>query len=563
MKREEVQQILQEVEKLLGDKEGLPDHVEAAVDRLLNLVESLCKDIDGLKGEADRLRKLLEEKKRNKPGGADGVTPNRNFSSGKHRTPDKPPPPLLRNHHSRKEIEVHETVQCPVDNALLPADAVRHPNESVIVQNVIIAPHNIKFDREVYFSPSTNKKYRGPLPAGFDQGDFGPDLRSLIISLKYSGNMSEPKIGEFLENFGIEVSSGSLSNILTKSADRFDEVYDGIHTAGLESTSYQQTDDTGARVSGQSWHTHVLCNQFYTHYTTRAGKFRQDVLATFQNVPEVYYQIDAQTLELLDTKFDLPGKWRVALENQFQSHGSQTFDLPGLKTWFEKELALPEKWTAPHKSIAQAAAIRYYHTQEAVPVVKVLVCDDAPQFKLTTKLIQLCWIHEGRHYKKLTPAVPQYQQVLKSFLDSFWDYYSQLQKYRKDPTAEQAKQLREDFKKLFATRTGYDDLDKRIASTGAKPDLLTVLDYPECPLHNNTSELGARVCARRRDVSLHSRGAKGAHAMDVFTTIVQTCKKLGTSSYEFFRQFLTAEKSALDIPQMIRLTASQQIPALC
>ncbi len=77
MKREEVQQILQEVEKLLGDKQALPDPVEAAVDRLLNLVESLCKDIDGLKGDVDRLRKLLEEKKRNKPGGAEGTTPRR------------------------------------------------------------------------------------------------------------------------------------------------------------------------------------------------------------------------------------------------------------------------------------------------------------------------------------------------------------------------------------------------------------------------------------------------------------------------------------------------------
>ena len=64
MKREEVQQILKEVETLLGDQAGLPEPVEAAVNRLLNLVESLCKDIEGLKGEADRLRKLLEEKKR-------------------------------------------------------------------------------------------------------------------------------------------------------------------------------------------------------------------------------------------------------------------------------------------------------------------------------------------------------------------------------------------------------------------------------------------------------------------------------------------------------------------
>jgi len=201
----------------------LPGHVEAAVDRLLNLVESLCKDIDGLKCEADRLRKLLEEKKRNKPGGADGTKTN--YSSGKNRTSGKPSPPLLRNHRSRKELEIHETTHCPVDKATLPADAVRHPDESVVVQNVIISPHNVEFVREVYFSPSANKKFRGPLPEGFDQGDFGPDLRSLIIALKYCGNMSEPKIGEFLGNFEIEVSTGSLSNILTKTADRFEDVY--------------------------------------------------------------------------------------------------------------------------------------------------------------------------------------------------------------------------------------------------------------------------------------------------------------------------------------------------
>ena len=561
MKRDDVQQILKEVEKLLGDKEALPDHFEAAVDRLLNLVESLCKNIDGLKSEADRLRKLLEEKKRNKPGGADGT--KKNYSSGKHRNPDKPPPPLLRNHRSRKELEIHETIHCAVETATLPADAVRHPDESVVVQNVMISPHNFEFVREVYYSPSTNKKFRGPLPEGFDQGDFGPELRSLIISLKYCGNMSEPKIGEFLGNFKIEVSTGSLSNILTKTADRFEDVYDGIHQAGLASTSYQQTDDTGARVGGRNWHTHILCNPFYSFYATRPGKYRQDVLATLQNVPEVNFQIDDHTLELLDSQFDLPRKWGLALENQFQRYGSQTFDLSGLKTWFENELGLPEEWTAPHKSIAQASAIVYYRSQQLVPVVQVLVCDDAAQFKLTTQRIQLCWVHEGRHYEKLAPAVPQHERALKSFLDSFWEYYARLQSYREEPTAEEAERLREAFKQLFSMKTGYDDLDNRIASTGAKPELLTVLDYPECPLHNNASELGARVSARRRDVSLHSRGAKGAHAMDVFTTIVQTCKKLGQSSYEFFRQFLTSEKSALDIPQMIRLTACQQIPALC
>jgi hypothetical protein len=33
--------------------------------------------------------------------------------------------------------------------------------------------------------------------------------------------------------------------------------------------------------------------------------------------------------------------------------------------------------------------------------VELLICDDAPQFKLVTDELSLCWIHEGRHYKKL------------------------------------------------------------------------------------------------------------------------------------------------------------------
>lgn len=31
--------------------------------------------------------------------------------------------------------------------------------------------------------------------------------------------------------------------------------------------------------------------------------------------------------------------------------------------------------------------------------------DDAPQFKDITEELSLCWVHDGRHYKKLTPFI--------------------------------------------------------------------------------------------------------------------------------------------------------------
>jgi len=41
--------------------------------------------------------------------------------------------------------------------------------------------------------------------------------------------------------------------------------------------------------------------------------------------------------------------------------------------------------------------------------------------------------------------------------------------------------------------------------------------------------------ARRRDVSLHSRSVRGAQTMDLFTTLVQTSKKLGVNAYDYLR----------------------------
>jgi hypothetical protein len=93
------------------------------------------------------------------------------------------------------------------------------------------------------------------------------------------------------------------------------------------------------------------------------------------------------------------------------------------------------------------------------------------------------------------------------------------------------------FRLERATRLGTIESRKHRQS---KPDeLLTVLSEPSVPLHNNASELAARVSARRRDVSLHSRSARGVRAMDIFTTRVQTSKQLGCSASAYLRDRLS------------------------
>jgi hypothetical protein len=168
------------------------------------------------------------------------------------------------------------------------------------------------------------------------------------------------------------------------------------------------------------------------------------------------------------------------------------------------------------------------------PVVRLLVCDDAPQFTLVTEELALCWVHEGRHYKKLMPSIPYHQARLAAFVQRFWTYYDQLLAYREQPTPEEATRLNEAFEALFMTVTGYKALDERIAKTHAKKGcLLMVLAHPEISLHNNPAELGARARVRKRDVSFGPRTREGAKAWDTFMTLAVTATKLGVSFYHY------------------------------
>ena len=92
-----------------------------------------------------------------------------------------------------------------------------------------------------------------------------------------------------------------------------------------------------------------------------------------------------------------------------------------------RSLALLEQQTPPlgplqRQHVLEAAAAAVYHAQLEFPVIQLLVCDDAPQFNWLTAELALCWVHEGRHYKKLAPCVPHHQELLTDFQSQFWSF---------------------------------------------------------------------------------------------------------------------------------------------
>ena len=197
---------------------------------------------------------------------------------------------------------------------------------------------------------------------------------------------------------------------------------------------------------------------------------------------------------------------------------------------------LPKLGSQQRTRIMEAAAIAFYHQQTHCSVVQTLVCDDAPQFKLITADRALCWVHEGRHYKKLSPVVACHQVILEQFLKDFWDYYRELLAYKDCPSAEAARELKSKFWQLFDTLSGYELLDERKQLTVAKAsELLRVLEHPELPLHNNPAELAARTMVQRRNISYGTQTIEGTQAWDTFMSLVATTRQLRISFFEYVR----------------------------
>ena len=154
-------------------------------------------------------------------------------------------------------------------------------------------PWNTNYQLEVFYSPSEGKTYTAKLPDGI-KGEFGLGLRTHIITLYHVANVSEPKISEIMENMGVLISKATISRILTDDNDLFHKEKSEIFLSGLNSTTYQQIDDTSARVNGNNWYTQILCNPYYAAYFTVPHK----IVKQFWT----YYSVEMKKLTALMKK---------------------------------------------------------------------------------------------------------------------------------------------------------------------------------------------------------------------------------------------------------------------
>jgi len=535
------------------DLEAIPDPgARQAIQGLLNLVEQVVAENRTLREENQRLR---DENNRLK--GERGTPTFRSTTRSPGATDasseqERRQPGDWQKGPKRERIAITRTERLVVDPASLPPDAEYKGLETVVVQDLRLEVDGICFEKEVWYSPTTRRSYRAPLPIGY-AGEFGPGIKALALALHYGANVTQPKLLELFEQAGVVISSGYLSHLLSQDRAGFTTEATAVYQAGLRSSPWQHLDATGTRVDGQAEHCHVVGNPLYTAYVTTPKKDRLTVLDVLRGGAERRFRLDAVAEQSLDwVGLSATARRRLAAFPRDQELDEAT--VLGL-------LDAQRLWLGPQQRtwVLEALALAAYRAQDVWTVVQTLVCDDAAQFRGVTDELALCWVHEGRHYTKLSPYLPQHRALLAAFRGRFWTYYRELLAYREHPSTDERTRLDAAFDALFATETGYRLLDARIALTRTKKDsLLLVLEHPELPLHNNPAELAARRRVRKRDASFGPRSPAGRTAWDTFHTLAATAQKLGVSFYAYLRDRLT---TADQVPPLADLIAARA-PAL-
>jgi hypothetical protein len=518
------------------DLDQIPDAAtRRAVQLLLNLLEQLHAQLQALQAENQRLRDEIRR--------LTGQSPRPTFPASRSPNSSKNSATDLSSETERREPKPHHKKPklqrividreeiLRVDPALLPTDAEFKGYQPVVVQNLKLVTDNVLFQKEVYYSPSQRRRFLAPLPAGYT-GQYGPHLRTLALVLHHAGQMSEPQIHALFTDAGIAIARGTISQFLIGGHEPFHAEAQEVLVAGLASSPWQHLDVTPTRVEGRNEACHVLCNPLYTAYQTRPSQDRLTVIGVLQGDVARRYRLDELAWAYL-REVGVSQKLLVAVE------ALAAVQAPAVE-WDEATfgalLATHVPWAGPgqRQRILEAGAFAAYWAQEAIPPVHTLVCDDAPQFGGITPDLSGCWVHDGRHYKKLLPLLPQHREEVAAFRKRYWEYYRQLLAYQRAPTAAAAARLEGEFDTLFSTVTGLEMLDERIARSRAKKAaLLLVLKHPELPLTNNAAELGVRRRVRKRDVSFGPQSEAGKQAWDTFQTLCATAAKLGVSFYRY------------------------------
>jgi hypothetical protein len=345
------------------------------------------------------------------------------------------------------------------------------------------------------------------------------------------------------------ISTGQINRILIEGKDRFHQEQQSVLRVGLETATYIQVDDTGARHQGRNGYCTAIGNEWFAYFSSRERKSRRNFLEVLQGGSPCYVLNEAAQ-QYLETQ-RLAAKYWATLRFSDQVLASDAM------AWQACLSDLGIVSATAVRVITEAALLGGCLAQGIRDDLRIL-SDGAGQFNLLHH--GLCWVHAERALRRLAGSTAQHRQNIAEMQDLLWTYYRQLQAYRQAPTAEAKQALDEGFDQLFGRcyrhHTSLNIVLQQFRDR--KAELLCVLDCPKLPLHNNASETDIREYVTRRKISGTTRSEAGRQARDTLVGLKKTCRKLGISFWQYLLSRVHGDDRIPLLPDAIRAKATAQ-----
>jgi hypothetical protein len=424
----------------------------------------------------------------------------------------------------------------------IPAQAKFNGYRDYDIQELKIERHNIRFRLAEYVTKE-GKTIVGELPVEYRRGHYGPKLLGYILYQHYHCRVPQTLIHEQMEEWGIDISSGQINQILTENKQEFHQEQKQVLAAGLETGKYVHTDDTGARHQGKNGYCTVIGSPIFAYFRTSQSKNRRNFLETLQGENTIYVlnEYARSYLEL----YHLAAKHWQKL--QFSAEVLATEE-----TQWSSYLESNGILTPKAKRLISEAALLGGLMEKGVSDQLRILSDGARQFNVLVH--GLCWVHAERALRRLSGETVEQRQNIESMQQLLWEYYRQLQNYSEKPTTQSKTELQRGFDQVFG-RCYLHHQELNQVLTGfreRKAELLAVLDCPQLPLHNNAAESDIREYVTRRKISGGTRSEAGRRARDTFVGLKKTCRKLGISFWHFLVSRLRGDGQIPLLAEVIR-----------
>jgi hypothetical protein len=510
-------------------------HLRLENQQLKNEVSSLKNEVRQLKDEIAILKnqpprpKIGPSKLETQPKGGDRKA---NWSKGS------------KNY----KLVIDEVIKINLPSDEIPVGAKFKGYKQFIVQDLIITKKVTKYLLAEWRKPDGGYIF-ATLPKAVEGSHFGVGLRQYVVHQHNANRVPQNRIHSDLSDKGIEISIGQIDEILKNVADQLQWEKEQLLEAGLESECLQ-TDDTGARHKGKNSFTTVICNDYFSYFTSSWHKSRINFLEILCH-GKIEYVITQESLDYIKS-FKLAQTTIICMQNLL---GSSFATREFWEAFLKKELF----GTTARRVLTEGALIGALISRGKLTLESILMSDGAGQFNVFKHV--LCWIHIERSIKKLVPINEKDRLERDSILDQFWSFYRNLKAYKKEPSSEKKKHLENMFDEIFsfnATEIPLFQALKKIRD--CKHQLLLVLNHPNIPLHNNTSERDIREFVTKRKVSGGTRSDTGRNARDTFISLYKTCKKLGISFWQFLDDRLSYINKIPQLAILVQRKRAQTCP---